>query len=383
MATAQPAPNALDADAATPAAAPLRRTPLHDRHRALGAKLVPFAGYEMPVQYPAGITAEHKAVRERCGVFDVSHMGEFVVRGPQATEFVNHVTTNDVAKLAVGQAHYSTLCNERGTIEDDCLVYRHADHLVVVVNASNRDKDLAHVLRYKGAYDCTVEDASDDIALLAVQGPEAEEVLRPLTATDLSAIKYYWFAEGEVAGVPCTVSRTGYTGEDGFELYCPADRAGELWDALLATGRVTPCGLGARDTLRLEMGMALYGNDIDDTTNPLEANLAWVVKMAKGDFVGRAALEAFKAAGVTRRLVGFTVAERAIPRHGMPVLVAGAPSGEVCSGTMSPSTGVPIGLCYVPAASAADGSAIEIDVRGRRVPAAVTKPPFYKNASRK
>jgi aminomethyltransferase len=335
------------------------------------------------VQYPAGITAEHKAVRERCGVFDVSHMGEFVVRGPQAVEFVNHVATNDVSKLAVGQAHYSTLCNERGTVEDDCLVYRYADHLMVVVNASNKDKDLAHILRYKGAFDCTVEDVSDDVALLAVQGPEAEEALRPLTAADLSGVKYYWFAEGEVAGVPCTISRTGYTGEDGFELYCPADRAVALWDALLATGRVTPCGLGARDTLRLEMGMALYGNDIDDRTTPLEANLGWVVKLAKGDFVGRAALEAQKAAGVARKLVGFTVAERAIPRHGMPVLVGGEPSGEVCSGTMSPSTGVAIGMCYVPAASAAEGTPLEIDVRGRRVPASVTKPPFYKKASHK
>lgn len=379
--TAPNAPNALDSDAATPAAAPLRRTPLYDRHRALGAKIVPFAGYEMPVQYPAGITAEHRAVRERCGVFDVSHMGEFVVRGPQAVEFVNYVTTNDVAKLAVGQAHYSTLCNERGTVEDDCLVYRYADRLMLVVNASNKSKDLAHILQYKARFDCTVEDVSDDVALLAVQGPEAERVLQPPTTTDLSALKYYRFAEGEVAGVACTISRTGYTGEDGFELYCPADRAGALWDALLATGQVTPCGLGARDTLRLEMGMALYGNDVDDTTTPLEAGLAWVVKLAKGDFVGRAALEAQKAAGVPRKLVGFTVGERAIPRHGMPVLVDGAPSGEVCSGTMSPSLGEPVGMCYVPAAAAAEGTSIEIDVRGRRVPATVTKPPFYKKAS--
>jgi aminomethyltransferase len=384
MATATPAPNALDGDAATPAAAPLGRTPLYDRHRALGAKLVPFAGFEMPVQYPAGITAEHKAVRERCGVFDVSHMGEFLVRGPDALAFVNHVGTNDAAKLADGQAHYSTLCNERGTVEDDCLVYRHAaDRVMLVVNASNRGKDLAHVLRYKGAFDCTVEDVSDSVALLAVQGPDAEDVLRPLAAADLAAIKYYWFAEAEVAGVPCTVSRTGYTGEDGFELYCPADRAAELWDALLATGRVTPCGLGARDTLRLEMGMALYGNDIDDTTTPYEANLAWTVKLAKGDFVGRAALEAQKAAGVPRRLVGFAVAERAIPRHGMPVYVAGEASGVVCSGTMSPTLGTAIGMCYVPAASAAEGSPIEVDVRGRRVPATVAKPPFVKQTSRK
>ena len=380
--TAPAAPNALDGDAATPAASPTRRTPLYGRHVALGAKMVPFAGFDMPVQYPAGITAEHKAVRAACGVFDVSHMGEFLVRGPDAVAFVNHVATNDVTKLADGQAHYSTLCNERGTVEDDCLVYRYdAERLMLVVNASNAEKDLAHVLRYKGDFDCTVEDASEATALLAVQGPRAAEVLAPLTDVDLSAIAYYWFAEGAVAGVPCTVSRTGYTGEDGFELYCAADAAGALWDALLATGAVTPCGLGARDTLRLEMGMALYGNDIDDTTTPLEANLAWTVKLAKGDFVGREAIAAQKAAGVPRRLVGFTVVERAIPRHGMPVLVGGEAVGRVTSGTMSPSLGVAVGMCYVPAASAAEGTAVEIDVRGRRVAATVTKPPFYKDAS--
>ncbi len=378
------APNALDADAATPAGAPLRRTPLHDRHQALGAKLVPFAGYEMPVQYRGGITAEHKAVRQGAGVFDVSHMGELLVRGPGAVDFVNRVTTNDVAKLAVGQAHYSMFLNERGTIEDDCLVYRYADHLMLVVNASNKDKDLAHILRYKGAFDCTVEDVSDGVALLAVQGPNAEAALAPLTATDLAAIPYYWFAEGEVGGVRCTISRTGYTGEDGFELYCASGDAVALWDALLATGRITPAGLGARDTLRLEMGMALYGNDIDDSTTPLEAGLGWTVKMAKGEFVGREALAAQKAAGVPRKFVGFTVAERgAIPRHGHAVFAEGEPSGAVCSGTMSPSLGVAVGTCYLPTRAAAEGTTFELDVRGRRVAATVTKPPFYKNASHK
>ncbi|GLC27920.1 glycine cleavage system aminomethyltransferase GcvT [Roseisolibacter agri] len=361
----------------------LKRTPLHEQHRALGAKIVPFAGYEMPVQYPGGITAEHKAVREGCGVFDVSHMGEFIVTGPDAVAFVNHVTTNDVAKLAVGQVHYSTILNERGTIEDDCLVYRMADRLMLVVNASNREKDLAHILRYKGDFDVTVEDRSDDYALLAVQGPKAEEILQPLTATDLSQIAYYWFAEGEVAGVSGIISRTGYTGEDGFELYVPAADAPRLWDALLATGRITPAGLGARDTLRLEMGMALYGNDIDDTVTPLEANLGWLVKLAKGDFVGKAALEAEKAAGIPRRLVGFTVAERAIPRHGYPVFHDGQPSGAVRSGTMSPTLGTSIGTAYLPAAAATPGTTFEIDVRGKRVAATVVKPPFYKDASHK
>ncbi|MGZ8379724.1 MAG: glycine cleavage system aminomethyltransferase GcvT [Gemmatirosa sp.] len=361
----------------------LKRTPLHEQHRALGAKIVPFAGYEMPVQYPGGITAEHRAVREACGVFDVSHMGEFIVTGPDAVAFVNHVTTNDVAKLAVGQVHYSTILNERGTIEDDCLVYRLADHLMIVVNASNREKDLAHVLAYKGDFDVTVEDRSDDYALLAVQGPKTEAILQTLTETDLSAIGYYWFAEGAVAGVSGIVSRTGYTGEDGFELYVPAADAPRLWDALVATGQVTPAGLGARDTLRLEMGMALYGNDIDDTVTPYEANLAWLVKLPKGDFVGKAALEAQKAAGIPRRLVGFTVTERAIPRHGYPVLFEGQECGVVRSGTMSPTLGVAIGTAYVPAAAAAPGTTIEIDVRGKRVPATVVKPPFYKDASHK
>lgn len=381
---APPAPNSLDADAATPAGVPLARTPLYERHQALGAKLVPFAGYEMPVQYLGGITAEHKAVRGACGVFDVSHMGELLVRGPGAVDFVNHVTTNDVAKLAVGQVHYTTLCNERGTIEDDCLVYRYADHLMVVVNASNKGKDLAHLRRYMARFDCTLEDVSDGVALLAVQGPNAESALQPLTATDLLAIKYYWFAEGEVGGVRCTISRTGYTGEDGFELYCASGDAVALWDALAATGQVTPAGLGARDTLRLEMGMALYGNDIDDTTTPLEAGLGWTVKLAKGDFVGREALAAQKAAGVPRKLVGFTVAERgAIPRHGYAVFAAGEPSGTVRSGTMSPSLGIAVGTCYLPTPAAAEGTTFELDVRGRRVAATVTKPPFYTNASHK
>jgi aminomethyltransferase len=316
-------------------------------------------------------------------VFDVSHMGEFLVRGPDAVAFVNFVTTNDVAKLAVGQAHYSTICNERGTIEDDCLVYRFADHLMMVVNGSNKEKDLAHVLRYKGDFDCTVEDRTDDIALLAVQGPTAERVLQALTPTPLDGIAYYQFVEGEVGGFPAIISRTGYTGEDGFELYFDASGAERVWDALMGTGEVVPCGLGARDSLRLEMGMALYGNDIDDTVTPLEANLGWLVKLAKGEFVGRGALERQKGDGVHRRLVGFTMGERAFPRHGYPVFYEGAPSGVVCSGTMSPSVNIPIGTCYLPTAGAKEGATFEVEIRGKRLPATVVKPPFYKSASRK
>ncbi len=367
--------------AATPK--PLKRTPLYDVHVGLGAKMVPFAGFEMPVQYPTGITAEHKAVREKAGLFDVSHMGEFIVRGPRAVEFVNHVTTNDVAALKPGQAQYSTILREDGTIVDDCLVYRAEDRVLMVVNGSNIDKDFAHISRYVGDFEATLDDISDRVALLALQGPQAAKILQQHTDTDLSAIKYYEFTTGTVAGVEKVyISRTGYTGEDGFELYFPSDEAPKIWNALTASGEVTPAGLGARDSLRLEMGMALYGNDLDDTTTPLEASLGWLVKMKKGDFVGRDALVKQKESGVTRKLVGFTTTERSFPRHGYPVFVNGAASGEIRSGTMSPTLGIPIGTAYVPPASAAEGSSFEIEIRGRRIPAIVVKMPFYKNGSR-
>lgn len=365
-------------------ATPLKRTPLYDVHVALGAKIVPFAGFEMPVQYPTGITAEHKAVREKAGLFDVSHMGEFIVRGPQAVEFVNHVTTNDVAALAPGQAHYSTILREDGTIVDDCLVYRAEDHVMMVVNGSNIDKDFAHISRWlEKFHGATLEDISDTIALLALQGPDAARILQKHTDTDLSRIKYYEFTLGKVAGVDkVCISRTGYTGEDGFELYCPGEHAKKIWNALTASGEVTPTGLGARDSLRLEMGMALYGNDLDDTTTPLEASLGWLVKMKKGNFVGRDALAKQKEQGLARKLVGFTTAERSFPRHGYPVFANGKASGEVRSGTMSPTLGIPIGTAYVPPGSAAEGAALEIEIRGKRIPATVQKMPFYKTGSR-
>jgi aminomethyltransferase len=365
-----------------PTTSPLKRTPFHAIHAALGAKLVPFAGYEMPVQYPTGITAEHKAVRERCGLFDVSHMGEFLVRGPGAVDFVNYVTTNNVQALAVGQVQYSGILNARGTFEDDCLVYREGDGILMVVNASNAAKDFAHIAQHLSKFDCTLTDISDDIALLALQGPVAKDVLQPLTDVDLSTIGYYHFAMGRVAGVgDVYVSRTGYTGEDGFELYFAPAHAATVWNALTADARVTPTGLGCRDSLRLEMGMALYGNDIDDTVTPLEANLGWITKLAKGDFVGRDALVRQKEEGVPRKLVGFTLAERAIPRHGYPVTCDGASSGVVCSGAMSPSLGIPIGTCYLPTASAKEGTTFSVEIRGKQVEATVVKPPFYKNAS--
>ncbi len=360
----------------------LKRTPLTEAHSALGAKLVSFAGYLMPVQYPSGITAEHNAVRKHAGLFDVSHMGEFIVRGPGAVDFVNYVTTNDVAALAVGQAHYSTILNDRGTIEDDCLVYRSEDRIMIVVNASNAAKDFAHISQQIDRFDATIEDVSDETALLALQGPKAAEILQTLTDADLSAVKYYHFTFGTVAGIDgILISRTGYTGEDGFELYFPNENALTVWNAILERGDVMPAGLGARDTLRLEMGMALYGNDIDDTVTPLEANLQWLVKLKKGDFVGRDALVKQKEQGIARKLIGFTTTERSFPRHGYPVYVDGQRSGDVKSGTMSPSLNIPIGTAYLPTASATPGTTFEIEIRGKRVPALVEKMPFYKEGT--
>jgi aminomethyltransferase len=379
--TASATPTSEAPDATKPTT--LKRTPLYDIHVALGAKIVPFAGFEMPVQYPTGITAEHKAVREKVGLFDVSHMGEFIVRGPQAVEFVNYVTTNDVAALKPGQAQYSTILREDGTIVDDCLVYRAEDRVLMVVNGSNIDKDFAHISRYVGDFEVTLDDISDRVALLALQGPQAAKILQKHTDTDLSQIKYYEFTTGTVAGVEKVyISRTGYTGEDGFELYFPSEQAPKIWNVLTASGEVTPAGLGARDSLRLEMGMALYGNDLDDTTTPLEASLGWLVKMKKGDFVGRDALAKQREQGIRRKLVGFTTGERSFPRHGYPVFVNGQPSGEVRSGTMSPTLGIPIGTAYVPPEAAAEGSPLEIEIRGKRIPATVVKMPFYKNGSR-
>jgi aminomethyltransferase len=368
----------------TTAASALRRTPFYHIHKALNARVVPFAGYEMPVTYPTGITIEHKAVREQAGLFDVSHMGEFVIRGDRMVEFVNYLTSNDVAQLANGQVHYSTILNERGTIVDDCLVSKFADRIVMVVNASNREKDYAHITQHAARFGVQTGDISDDIALLALQGPITEQILQPLVDVDLAAIKYYFHSWGHVAGMHALISRTGYTGEDGFELYFDPRYAEPIWNLLIGTGRVTPAGLGARDTLRLEMGMALYGNDIDDTVTPLEANLGWLTKIDKGDFVGRDALVKQKREGLTKRLVGFSIDDgRSIARHGYPVYFNGKPSGGVGSGTMSPSLNVPIGTAYLPLAGAKEGSKFEIDIRGKRVGATVVKPPFYKKGSHK
>jgi len=362
----------------------LSRTPLHDEHERLGAKLVAFAGYEMPVQYPDGILEEHRAVRTAAGIFDVSHMGELDVRGPDALAFVQHATTNDASRLEVGQAQYSVLCGEDGGALDDCVVYRFADRYMIVVNAANRAKDDAWLRSLVKGFDAVVEDISDDIALIAVQGPAAERIVGRVTDADVGAIRYYHFIEGEVAGAPAVISRTGYTGEDGFELYVPAPDAVTVWSKLLEAGEehgLKPAGLGARDSLRLEMGYALYGNDLDENHTPLEAGLGWVVKLEKGDFVGRAALARQKQEGVRERLVGFVLTERGFPRHGYEVRIGGEPAGEVTSGIHSPSLGQGIGLAYIDARTAAPETEVEVMIRERAHAAVITRPPFYRNGS--
>jgi glycine cleavage system T protein (aminomethyltransferase) len=360
----------------------LRRTPLFDVHRALGAKMVPFAGWEMPVQYPAGILAEHRAVREDLGIFDVCHMGEFEVTGPDRNAFVQRVTSNDVGALEPGQVQYSTLLHPSGGIVDDCTVYRFEDKVMLVVNAANIDKDWAHIVEQKHGANVRLRNISDEVGLLALQGPRAEAALQPHTETLLSDVGYYRFASGKVAGCGCFISRTGYTGEDGFELYCRSADVKPLWDALTGPGGAQPIGLGARDTLRLEVAYPLYGNDIDDDTTPLEAGLSWIVKLDKGaEFTGELSLKRQKTTGVSRRLVGFRLVGKGIPRHGMVTLVDGVPVDTVRSGTMSPTLGYPIGTTYLPVSHAAVGSRFQVEVRGERCDAEVVKKPFYTKGS--
>lgn len=358
----------------------LKKTPLFDEHVRLNAKLVPFAGFAMPVQYPTGIRAEHAAVRDSAGLFDVSHMGELRMRGPGAVAFVSYATTNDPASLATGEAQYSAMCHEDGGVVDDLLVYRFGrDDLRLVVNAANIVKDREHLAGLSGRYDVEMLDESDDIALLALQGPQAEAILAGLTATDLASIGYYAFREGSVAGVTGTISRTGYTGEDGFELYLPADGAAGVWKAIEEAGAL-PAGLGARDSLRLEMGYALYGNDIDDGTTPLEAGLGWLVKPDKGEFVGGAALRAQKEAGIERRLRGIRLTDRGFPRPGYEVRWEGRSAGRVRSGTLSPTLGYGIATAYLPS-PAGPGAHVEVVIRDQAVRGEVVRPPFYTGGS--
>lgn len=355
-----------------------RLTPLNAAHKKLGGRLVDFAGWELPVQY-AGLIAEHEAVRTKAGLFDVSHMGEVEFKGPGALEAANRLITNDLARIADGQAIYSGLLNPEGGFVDDIVAYRFSpEHIFICVNAANREKDFAWMKA--NAKGVTPVDRSDDFAQIAVQGPKAFGLVQKLCQKDLSPIGTYRFTTGQVAGVDCIISRTGYTGEDGFELYCPPAKAEALWFALLDAGQgdgVVPAGLGARDSLRTEMKYALYGNDIDDTHTPLEAGLGWIVKLDKPEFIGKDVLVKQKAAGVTRKLVGFELTEPGVPRSHYAILKDGQKVGEVTSGTMGPTVKKAIGIGYVPTALAAEGSTFHVDIRGRPVAAKVVKTPFH------
>lgn len=359
----------------------IKKTPLNEAHKSLGARMVEFAGWELPVQY-AGPIPEHMAVRESAGLFDVSHMGEIEVRGKDAIAFVDYLTVNEVASLDDNAAHYTMFLNEDGGIIDDLLVYKISKyHLILVVNAGTTEKDMAWVMRHASKFDCEVANNSPVYAQIAIQGPKAERILQNLTSTMLDKIPSFNHQVIELDGIRCRVSRSGYTGEDGFEIYLDGNYATRIWNRLLVEGSgegIVPCGLAARNTLRLESKMALYGNDIDDTTSPLEAGLGWAVKMDKGEFIGRGVLETQRRDGLTRKLVGFEMLDRAPARDGYEVAIDGAVIGRVTSGSPAPFLKKNIGLAYLPIEHTAVGTAIGILVRGREVPAVVVKTPFYK-----
>lgn len=364
------------------ATAELRKTPLNARHRASNARMIAFAGWEMPVEY-SGITTEHLAVRTRAGVFDVSHMGEIEIAGKNALAAVQRFSCNDASLLKVGQAQYSGLLTPAGTFLDDILVYRMApSHFMLVVNAANAAKDYGWISEQVAQIgEAAVVDSSNRYSLIAVQGPASHEVLQPLTSIDLAELRYYWFTHGEVANARAIISRTGYTGEDGFEIFVPPNMSDRVWQALLEAGRgvdALPCGLGARDTLRLEAAMRLYGNDIDESTTALEADLGWIVGWKKEQFIGRERLLEQRQKGVARKLVGFEVMDRAIARHGCEIVKDGRRVGVVTSGTQTPFLKKAIGMGYVPIDLAAPGTELEIDVRGRMTHARVVRLPFYK-----
>lgn len=359
----------------------VKKTGLYNVHQMLGGKIVAFAGYYMPIQY-CGIIEEHRRVRTTVGLFDVSHMGEFIVSGPGAESFLQQLTINDVSKLAVKQVQYSAMCYENGGIVDDLLVYRFPDHYLMVVNAANLQKDWEWAQSHLTAA-TTLENRSDETALLALQGPKSRVVLQKLTSFDLAKMEYYWLDETEVAGVRMMVSRTGYTGELGYELAFPMGQSEKIWNALMDAGKeydIEAVGLGARDSLRLEMKYCLYGNDIDATTNPLEAGLGWITKLNKGEFIGREALLKVKADGLKRKLIGFEMKDRAFPRHGYAIWANGREVGAVTSGTFSPSLEKGIGLGYVPVEYSQIGTPLEIAIRNSRVPAQVCATPFYTPA---
>jgi glycine cleavage system T protein (aminomethyltransferase) len=363
----------------------LKKTPLNAAHRQMGGRMVDFGGWDMPVQYPAGTVEEHMRTRTRAGLFDVSHMGEIEVRGRDAIAFVNHITSNDAANLVDGQAQYSALTTAKGTVIDDLVVYRFAaDHLMLVVNAGTTDKDWEWITSQRGDESVELKNSSADYCQLALQGPNAANILQKLTDTPTAEIKYYHFRRGSVAGVPANISRTGYTGEDGFEVYAAADKAEFLWQKILDAGDygkdggILPCGLAARNTLRLEAGMALYGHEIDETTTLYEANLGWICKLNKSEFIGRDALARQKEEGVKRRLAGFEMTDRGIARDDQEVVINGNRAGRVTSGSPAPFLKKNIGFAYVPVEFANAGQPIEIDVRGKLVGAQIVRTPFYK-----
>ncbi len=357
--------------------APLKKTPLNQMEKELGGKMVDFGGWELPVQF-TGIIEEHGAVRTHAGVFDVSHMGEITVRGPQAMELLQKATCNDVSKLENGRAQYNGLLYPTAGFVDDLVIYRNApDDYFVVVNASNTDKDYEWLAGLAKGMEADVKNVSADYAQLAIQGPASERILQPLTDVDLKSMKYYRFAKGIVDGAPALVSRTGYTGEDGFEIYIGPEHGPRIMKRLLDAG-ARPCGLGARDTLRLEAKMALYGNDIDQSTTPLEADLGWIVKLEKGEFIGRDVLERERAEGPRRKLVGFEMVDRGIARHGYPVVDGKEEIGVVTSGTHSPTLKKAIGLAYLPLDKSAPGSEFMVLIRGKETRARVVPTPFYK-----
>lgn len=359
----------------------MKRTPFYEIHKSLGAKLVEFGGFEMPVQY-SGIIEEHLAVRNAVGVFDVSHMGEFEVRGKDALAFLQKVTINDIAKLNDGKAQYSAMCYDDGGIVDDLLVYHLGDRYMLVVNAANVPKDFDW-LRSHLAGDVELTDASEKTALLAIQGPKSLATMQKLADTNLSSVQYYHFIRVKVAGVPMIISRTGYTGEIGFEMYVDADveTCEKIWSAIFDAGKefgIAPVGLGARDTLRLEMGFCLYGNDIDQSTNPLEAGLGWITKIDKGDFIGKQALVKTNETGLKRRLVGLRLPDKTLARQGYSITQNGSTIGQVTSGTFSPSLQRGIAMGYVEKEFASPGTTVNVQIRGKDVPATVVRTPFLQ-----
>jgi aminomethyltransferase len=360
----------------------IRRTPLYNIHVDAGARIVPFSGWDMPVQYE-GILAEHDAVRKAAGLFDVSHMGRLEIRGPDAVEFVNHITVNDVNRLAPFTSQYTLACYDHGGIVDDFLVYRCPDRILLIPNAGNRAKDLAWIRQHADGYNVEILDLSDVSILVALQGPKSEAILNPLTDTSLDELAFQHFVETRINGIWARVFRTGYTGEDGFEIWAPAEHAVEIWQLLITSGAghgLKPCGLGARDTLRLEAGLALYGHEIDEHTNPLEAGLGWVTRLKKQEFIGKDRLLQIRRNGIERKLIGFKLLARGIPRAGYGIYHQGKPIGTAVSGTMAPSLGYGIGTGYVPNALTEPGTQLNIEIRNKFLPAEVVKLPFYKGS---